>query len=115
MPARARRCAGARVMSLPWNSILPPVGCMTPISVLSRVVFPMPLWPRMPTNSPSVIEKVSPVRTGIEPYPERRLSTRIMSAPSRPAEIDLAHRGVGGDAVEAVFHEDTALMEDRHG
>ena len=37
--------------------ICPPVAGSTPMSVLRRVVFSMPLWPRMPTNSPSLMEK----------------------------------------------------------
>ena len=35
----------------------------SPVRMRKSVVFPQPLWPRMPTRSPSVMVKESPSRT----------------------------------------------------
>ena len=59
--------AGARVMSSPARRTRPAVAGRSPISVLSSVVLPMPLWPRMPMNSPSSTARLMPVSTGTAP------------------------------------------------
>jgi hypothetical protein len=43
MPARALSAIAERVMSRPANRMLPAVAGNSPIKVLSRVVFPIPL------------------------------------------------------------------------
>ena len=45
----------------------PPVAGRKPIHALSSVVLPMPLWPRMPMNSPSLTAKLTPLRIGMRP------------------------------------------------
>ena len=44
--------AGARVASLPMNSIDPDVGATSPEMTLNKVVLPAPLGPRMARRSP---------------------------------------------------------------
>ncbi len=60
-PSRARRYTGSRVMSCPLNSTRPASGRSSPSRQLKNVVFPAPLGPMSPTDSPSstVIETSS--------------------------------------------------------
>ena len=54
-------------MSLPSKRMLPPVALISPISVRSSVVLPIPLWPSTPTISPRAIETSIPFRIGMRP------------------------------------------------
>ena len=54
-------------MSSSSNVMLPPVARISPISVRSSVVLPMPLWPSTPTISPRAMEKSIPFRIGMRP------------------------------------------------
>jgi len=57
----------ARVTSTPANVTRPLPMRSAPISVRSSVVLPMPLCPRMPTDSPSPISSEMSCSTGIAP------------------------------------------------
>ena len=53
MPRR-RISSGARpTIDLPSNTMVPPTGLSAPVIVISVVDLPAPLWPTIPTNSPS--------------------------------------------------------------
>ena len=67
MPSLTRAWGAARVMSVPRIATVPALLCKAPISVRSSVVLPMPLWPRMPTDSPSAMVSVMSRSTGMAP------------------------------------------------
>ena len=92
--ARARG-VGARVMSVPAKRIAPAVAGSWPISVFSSVVLPMPLWPRMPTNSPSATCEGDAQDDRDRAGSRQAQIARTSSIGVRRllAEIDVAHAG----------------------
>src|SRR4051794_4762254 len=81
MPSFARELGESRVISSPWNSIVPALGGTSPEMTLKRVVLPAPFGPRMARRSPCATSR-STSRTACNP-PNRRpipRSRRIGSA-----------------------------------
>ena len=67
MPRRARSNGGSAVIALPRYRMTPDVAGSKPMSSRSRVDFPMPLWPRIPTTSSSRTWRSTPCRMGTFP------------------------------------------------
>src|SRR5438552_9358540 len=78
------RCAGvANVMSLPFRRTMPSSGSSNPAMILSSVVLPEPLGPRIVTSSPGWTVRSTPASATTSP--NRRtmaLRTRSASAPA---------------------------------
>src|SRR3954452_14797059 len=70
MPRFARELGESRVISSPWNSIVPALGGTSPEMTLKSVVLPAPFGPRMARRSPYATSK-STSRTASRP-PKRR-------------------------------------------
>ena len=67
MPRFERAWVGSRVTSSPPKATDPPVAGISPTSVRSSVVLPIPLWPRMPTALPGATANVTPFSTWMRP------------------------------------------------
>ena len=93
--SRARRWVGARVIVARRRTGFAGGGRQMPISARSSVVLPMPLWPRMPTNSPPRTCEGDPVedRDAAVAGPQS-LDFEHVRPRRLLAEIDVAHHRV---------------------
>jgi hypothetical protein len=67
MPRRKMRSGAAPPIVSPSNAMRPAEGLSHPMMVLSVVVLPAPLRPKMLTTSPASTASVRPCNTGAEP------------------------------------------------
>jgi hypothetical protein len=67
MPISTMSCGDRRVMSLPWKTIVPSRGVLSPLIDRNVVDLPAPLAPIRVTISPSRTSSEIPLRAWIEP------------------------------------------------
>src|SRR5262245_26588748 len=73
----------------------------------------MPLCPRMPMTSPVATARLTPLSTGMRPYPAR-ISTASSMATLGCAKVDFAHSCIVQNLADRRFHQNTALVKHRH-
>src|SRR5262245_66658896 len=70
----------------------------------------MPLCPRMPMASPVATARLTPLSTGMRPYPARISTASSMAT----AKVDFAHSCIVQNLADRRFHQDAALVKHRH-
>src|SRR4029434_3710619 len=83
-PSAARRCGASRVTSRPNSEMRPPVGRVSPLIRLNRVVLPAPLGPMIARFSPGPISRLTPSTARSPPNSFER-PARLRTTASRVA------------------------------
>src|ERR1043165_369918 len=105
MPSRACSSGGARVTSMPSNTMLPAVGSVSPARQLKKVDLPAPFGPIRPMISPSSIVRSAPATA-------RRLPN-VFETPCALSSI-AASPELGRDAVPQLMQAAWLEARDQH-
>src|SRR5699024_7533901 len=105
MPPWARRWLGALLMLLPANQIQPSCCRATPISVVSKVVLPLPLRPNSTMLPPAARDSDTSSRMMASPWPAHTFSKRSNSGMGSFSQIHFLDLGVMSNDVGRILDQ----------